>query len=57
MEPHQMDVNNALGVEAGYRALLGQYEDLAVLVRKDTELATHQFIVNTLLERNLARYA
>lgn len=54
LEPHQLDSNNNQGVEAGYRALLQQYPDLAVIVPNDTQDATHDFVVETLVGRDLA---
>lgn len=54
LEPHQVDGNNNEGVEAGYRELVEQHPDLAVVVCSGTEGATHEMLVNTLLERGLA---
>jgi dTMP kinase len=57
LQPHQLDDNNHRGVEAGYRALLVQYPDLAVIVPQDTQGATHDFVIETLIARGLARTA
>ena len=54
LEPHQLDSNNNQGVEAGYRALLDQHPDLAVVVSSDTPEATHAFVVQSLVQRGLA---
>ncbi|WP_144999480.1 dTMP kinase [Kocuria marina] len=54
LEPHQLDSNNNEGVEAGYRALIEQHPDLAVVVHSDTEHAVHALVVETLLKRGLA---
>jgi dTMP kinase len=54
LEPHQLDSNNNQGVEAGYRALLDQRPDLAVVVSSDTPEATHGFVVQSLVQRGLA---
>lgn len=55
LEPHQIDGNNNEGVEAGYRALIGQHPGLAVVVDSDSENAVHALVIETLLERGLAR--
>lgn len=54
LEPHQLDSNNNEGVEAGYRALIEQHPDVAVVVHSDSEDAVHALVVETLLERGLA---
>ena len=54
LEPHQLDSNNNGGVEAGYRALIEQHPDLAVVVHSDSEHAVHALVVEALLERGLA---
>lgn len=54
LEPHQPDSSNNDGVGAGYRALIEQHPDLAVVLRSGTEDATHKLVVDTLLERGLA---
>ncbi|MHB1289507.1 hypothetical protein [Georgenia sp.] len=54
LEPHQLDSNNNKGVEAGYRALIEQHPDVAVVVHSDSEDAVHALVVETLSERGLA---
>jgi len=57
LEPHRLDSNNGTGVEAGYRSLLNQYADLAVVVSGDSPADTHDFIVRSLIQRGLAHRA
>jgi thymidylate kinase len=54
LTPHQIDSNNKEGVEAGYRELLEENVDLAVTVPSDDADTTHRFIVDTLIQRELA---
>jgi energy-coupling factor transporter ATP-binding protein EcfA2 len=54
LDPYRPDSNNVVGVEAGYRTLLDQYPDLAVVVSDGFRKDTHDFIVRTLVQRGLA---
>lgn len=54
LEPHHLDRNNAPGVHDGYRALLEEHAECAVVVPIANEEATHSFVTETLLERGLA---
>lgn len=54
LEQHQVDSNNSQGVEAGYKALIAEHEDVAVVVRPGDAESVHRFIVDTLLQRKLA---
>jgi len=53
-EPHHLDPNNAPGVQDGYRALLKEHAESAVVVPIANEEATHSFVTKTLLDRGLA---
>ena len=55
LEPHQLDTSNTEGVAAGYRVLLDQHPDLSVVMPSETQEATHDFVVQSLLGRGLAR--
>lgn len=54
LEPHHLDPNNAPGVQDGYRALLDEYAESAVVVPVASEEETHSFVTETLLNRGLA---
>ncbi|WP_137772272.1 MULTISPECIES: hypothetical protein [unclassified Microbacterium] len=54
LEPHHLDPNNAPGVQDGYRALLKEHAESAVVVPIANEEATHSFVTKTLLDRGLA---
>ena len=53
LESHQLDSNNTQRVMAGYRALINQHPDLAVVIPSGTEGEAHDKVVETLLGRNL----
>ncbi|WP_252974032.1 hypothetical protein [Janibacter melonis] len=54
LEPHHLDPNNAPGVQDGYRALLMEHAESAVVVPTANEEETHSFVTETLLDRGLA---
>jgi len=54
LKPHQIDKNNADGVEAGYRALMAEHSDLTVVVPSGDPDETHTFIVDELVRRDVA---
>lgn len=54
LEPHHLDPNNAPGVQEGYRALLKEHAESAVVVPIGNEEETHSFVTETLLDRGLA---
>lgn len=54
LEPHHLDPNNAPGVQDGYRALLKEHAESAVVVPIANEEETHSFVTKTLLDRGLA---
>ncbi|MBX3115782.1 MAG: hypothetical protein KF808_00375 [Cryobacterium sp.] len=54
LEPHHVDVNNTEGVEVGYRTLIEEHSDLAVVVPSGSEESTYALITASLLERGLA---
>lgn len=54
LEPHHLDNNNTDGVEAGYRAIVKEHSDLAVVIPADTEESTNALVIETLLSRGLA---
>lgn len=54
LKPHQADRNNADGVEAGYRALMGEHADLTVAVPPRDPDETHKFIIDELVRRDIA---
>lgn len=54
LKPHQADSNNAAGVEAGYRAIMGEHADLTVAVPPRDPDETHRFIVDELVRRDVA---
>lgn len=54
LEPHHLDSNNAPGVQAGYRALLEEHAESAVVVPMADEEETYSFVTETLLDRGLA---
>jgi len=53
LKPHHTDKNNAEGVEAGYRALMMEHADLAVVVPSRDPDETHTFIVDELVRRDV----
>jgi dTMP kinase len=55
LEPLGFDVRNSDRVAEAYRSLVARTPELAVLVPRVEERATHTFIVDTLVERGLAR--
>lgn len=57
LEPHHVDDNNTQGVQAGYRALIDEHHDLAVIVPSADENATYALITDALLARGLASIA
>ncbi|WP_447947431.1 hypothetical protein [Microbacterium lacticum] len=57
LEPHHLDSNNTLGVQAGYRSLLEEHAETAVVVPTTEEEETHFFVTKTLLDRELAARA
>ncbi len=54
LEPHHVDGNNTEGVEAGYRALIEDHSDLAVVVPSGSEESTYTLVTESLIERGLA---
>lgn len=54
LTPLQMDENNANGVKAGYRALMNQHADRAVLIPVLSPEDTRRFIIDELLRRGIA---
>lgn len=57
LEPHHLDSHNTLGVHAGYRSLLEEHAESAVVVPIAEEEETHSFVTETLLDRGLAARA
>lgn len=57
LEPHYVDDNNTHGVKAGYRALVDEHPDLAVIVPSADEDATYALIADALLAHGLASIA
>lgn len=54
LEPHHLDTNNAPGVQDGYRTLLKEHAESAVVAPIANEEETHSFVTETLLDRGLA---
>ena len=54
LNPRESDENNAPGVAAGYRALINQYPEQAVVVPADDPERTQMFITDELTRRGLA---
>lgn len=53
LTPHQAGENNASGVEAGYRVLMGSDPDRTVLIPPLAAEGTHRFIIDELRRRDL----
>lgn len=53
LEPRHLDPNNAPGVQDGYRALLKEQPESAVVLPVANEEETHSFVTQTLLDRGL----
>ena len=57
LEAHHLDTNNTRGVQAGYRSLVEEYTDLAVVVPSASEEQTYALVTEALLTRGLATLA
>lgn len=57
LKPHQLDQNNAEGVELGYQTLVAIHDDIAVPVPALKPEATHRFILDELERRGIAAQA